>query len=683
MAETFVEDVISLISKGLYRTVSDIIGPECIIKLRRQAIDVRDHIVNCDTSFPSLIITSGSTSEGFNFESSDLDLMSVDRNVLVCTESNRYFVQKLQSPSSFFMDNEECSPGFTLLRCLTCDMKNENIFNCLIWKGDEMYLSSKAIRETYGSTSISETHGPCQSENYIGLEGDLAFTLRCPVWPEQAVSFVSRSVDRGWPLFEVLKNICGDGCLFVPVNSKQQSCMEMIDLEWRMSFSLAEKKLIYSMNHCQFLCYGLTKLFLNEILKECPPIHDLLCSYFMKTAVFWEISENPGDWTIQTFLLKFWNVLRRLMKWIRDGYCPNFFVPENNMFYGKICGDNQRKLLSVLSDLYSEGYLCLLRCPSLNGNFTTIIRQPYVAYTLSNNEDEYVPMSRKEMMKLFVVLIFEVYFPYHSFKRIIISLDNTAKINIDSEETLCTVRLRLNLILQGYAEFLLLSVKSPCFKYTRNRKHYHSNKAAERLILRAKTHFCMNYMHYARLTYMAGNYQKTIGILHFIKTRLQSQPYMYSWSPDFDIIMDLRQQGMSYDTFIKSFVVSYVQMGSLTLIQELQLECLAQIQYTGGAPFVIPPLVLINFLLILSYTRLGENHKRYDILQDLQFLLNYDDGYHVFDPTAAISWEILGICQQICGDRQAAFQSYIYVLNHEYNYFKQATLARIFSLYSE
>ena len=91
--------------------------------------------------------------------------------------------------------------------------------------------------------------------------------------------------------------------------------------------------------------------------------------------------------------------------------------------------------------------------------------------------------------------------------------------------------------------------------------------------------------------------------------------------------------------------------------------------------------MFLNFLvLILCYTRLGENHRRIHILEDLHSLVHNDDDYHISRIFKAISWEILGICQQICGDRHGALQSYQHALDDHYNDFKHATLVRIISL---
>ncbi|KAK3086752.1 hypothetical protein FSP39_022849 [Pinctada imbricata] len=351
------------------------------------------------------------------------------------------------------------------------------------------------------------------------------------------------------------------------------------------------------------------------------------------------------------------------------------------MFYGKICGDNQRMLLSALRDLYAEGYWCLLRCLSLNKNLTMIISQPYI-HMVSCNEEEYLTESYKERKRLEVIYQFDIPVTTDDVRTITSILHNTVNINTETELMICTVRLRVNFLLQKYSESLLLSSKLPSRHFTRNRKQYLTRKGAYRMQVRSKTYLCMNYLSYAKCMYLSGNYHKIIVMLHYIKRRLHSQPYMYRWSLDDEIIMAARQRGMPYDTLIKSFIVSNVKMDTLLSIEELQLECLAQLGHIGGDVLYIPPIVFINFMLILCYTRIGDYLRRYDILEELLILLHHDNGFHIFTMRKAISWEILGICQQICGDHQSAFQSYINALNDKFNYFKEATKVRINSLYN-
>ena len=132
------------------------------------------------------------------------------------------------------------------------------------------------------------------------------------------------------------------------------------------------------MNHSQFLCYGLLKIFLKEAIDADPNTKGLLCSYFLKTALFWEITTSSNQWGPSSLMSCFWNCFRRLLQWVSCSYCPNFFIPQNNMFRWKIKGTHRDKLLQHMKTLYSEGYMCLLRCPSLFGDMLRIMLIPRV-----------------------------------------------------------------------------------------------------------------------------------------------------------------------------------------------------------------------------------------------------------------------------------------------------------------
>ncbi|KAK3086452.1 hypothetical protein FSP39_018636 [Pinctada imbricata] len=259
MATSSVYDDAYLISKGLYMIVSEVVGPECIVKLRRQKVEIYDTLDHCSSSDDKLAIISGSKGEGYIFKSPDIDIMYVDKSAIVVSDPSVLTVPYSSIPSLLMMETDNTPPGFTFVKCLKYDNTNIELKHSLELRGRDIYVSSKQIRETFMSSSISSCHGPCQTFTGYGVESDQAYTLNCPTWPNQAIPFIRRSLDRGWPSHDVLTDICKDGCLLVPINSKQQQYSDMIDLEWRISFSLAEKKLVHSMNHCQFLCYNYSK----------------------------------------------------------------------------------------------------------------------------------------------------------------------------------------------------------------------------------------------------------------------------------------------------------------------------------------------------------------------------------------------------------------------------------------
>ncbi|XP_062571100.1 uncharacterized protein LOC134233126 [Saccostrea cucullata] len=166
-----------------------------------------------------------------------------------------------------------------------------------------------------------------------------------------------------------------NGCHFVAIGHKLG---KHADKEWRISFSLAEQKLVYSMNHCQFLTYGLLKLFLKACINNgLGDEEKLLCSYHMKTAVFWAIQQSLiPQWCPQNLLQCFWVCFKLILKWVYEGVCPNFFIPENNMFRSDIHGEAQKKLFITLHKLYEKGMVSLLHIPYIGFSITSVLQNP-------------------------------------------------------------------------------------------------------------------------------------------------------------------------------------------------------------------------------------------------------------------------------------------------------------------
>ena len=96
---------------------------------------------------------------------------------------------------------------------------------------------------------------------------DQAFCLRYNKWPSKARQWVDRPRFCGWPPESLINNIVQRGVLLVPIGSKSDSHKDN-PFEWRISFSVPEKMLIYSWNHSQIICYALLKLLLKEVIKK-------------------------------------------------------------------------------------------------------------------------------------------------------------------------------------------------------------------------------------------------------------------------------------------------------------------------------------------------------------------------------------------------------------------------------
>ncbi|VDI07342.1 Hypothetical predicted protein [Mytilus galloprovincialis] len=155
-----------------------------------------------------------------------------------------------------------------------------------------------------------------------------------------ADSWLIRNRSSLWPPTDVILNSVSHGILLVPIGSKFGSS-EDCSFEWRISFSLQERDLIHSFNCTQVLCYTSFKYLKYDLLKESG-----LCSYFIKTAIFWLCEELDNNmWIPEHFVQCMHEIQRRLIYWFRYGYCPHYFITANNLFEGLL--PEERKYIEV------------------------------------------------------------------------------------------------------------------------------------------------------------------------------------------------------------------------------------------------------------------------------------------------------------------------------------------------
>ena len=436
------------------------------------------------------------------------------------------------------------------------------------------------------------------------------------------------------------------------------------------------------MNHHQFLCYGLLKTFLNEVIKQTDGIEELLCSYFLKTVMFWEITESRSAQINCNILFLFWNCLRRLIGWGRVGYCPNFFIPGNNMFSEKIEGQNQELLLHNLCKFYNEGYSCLLRCMSISNAFLTTMRYPVSSTYILNASDH--PICRETLV-------------LHNM-RTVLHCGGTSTLTMNVSEILTVVNRLLQMkamslvmenaiqfkfrqCMQLLAEKVLLAIQSKQSNTQRiqTKSVTMPIKAAFKLLLCNVTTVGSSDIICSKILYSFGNHKKSLHKALSAKYQLQQSDIMYVWNFHFNSAVRYNCQNMSYVELIKKHVAHIYIASVKTCLEELKLEL--SVACANYRPVFIPPLVMTNFLLVLNYHALNDTIRCGDIVREMEALLLYDDGRHIYYLCRVISWEILGICQQLCRNFPCAYQSYLMALNDKNNWFKQATILRIQSLW--
>ncbi|XP_060074641.1 uncharacterized protein LOC132554354 [Ylistrum balloti] len=334
------------------------------VDIRRKGVVLGELLRTVDNNHFSFI-ESGSQAEGFRFKGSDTDCMYVDRDASVMN-SNQYISQNMKRKNILYMRKAACRPGYVHLEVVHLGPRyNERFLHSVVQVGNSKFVSSDMYREYHLSEFSAElgeefkSNGPSVTfrEHH---DSDNVYCFSCNTWPQEAREWITRSRLYGWPSQTLINKTVQRGCHLVPVGDK---CSEDTFLQWRISFATAERSLVHSFSHVQFKVYALLKYFLKQIkatLKEKIGDDEILCSYFLKTILFHAIENSRQEfWQDKNMFYCFWLCFNILIAWVSAGFCPNYFIPANNLFQRKVHGQHQQILLDVLNHYSQMKWKCL------------------------------------------------------------------------------------------------------------------------------------------------------------------------------------------------------------------------------------------------------------------------------------------------------------------------------------
>ncbi|XP_033120355.1 uncharacterized protein LOC117119631 [Anneissia japonica] len=181
---------------------------------------------------------------------------------------------------------------------------------------------------------------------------DVVYCLKCQSWPPITSEFFTRERPTNWPSQELLDKVSSLDCLVVAVGHPSTG---LKDIEWRWSFSVAERELIHEMYapfaKCMYAMKMLKKKYIvySDSDKPTP-----FCSYFIKTACFWMCETFPHTSNIM-------NLIRKTLDWLIDCYqcrnLPHYFIPQQNLI-GHLskqkCDGVRGKLMEVKKGLWGK-----------------------------------------------------------------------------------------------------------------------------------------------------------------------------------------------------------------------------------------------------------------------------------------------------------------------------------------
>ncbi|CAC5368380.1 unnamed protein product [Mytilus coruscus] len=622
-------DEIDLKERFLYEYLVNTAGTEIDIRKRQQLFIIQDLITNA-THVYTKAISSGSLAEGLDLPGSDTDIMLVINNFDII-QNERNIKHPLQW-ITLVMETDNDHPGFTRLRLIP-GAYGDAVFGFESTRKGS-YLSAKEfvyiMNQKRPHLQLS-SHGPCLSDkNQIT---DYAFCIQSQYLPFTAMQWASR-YRKQWPPNSAIDKIIKYGCLLVPIGPRTLPDCNVL---WRLSFSVAEKQLVHSFNYTQLLCYCLLKLTLKHIVNTNDHAKGLLCSYFLKTVLFWVSEEEDIDtFQLPKLFYCFTHCINKLISWVNNCFCPNYFIPEHNMFLGKINPDNNKILIKVLDSITMNG---------MDG----LMKNLYS----SGNENYRVLSIKKECS--FIMLDFLFYricrtYILEKISRCLKALILTESLNKSKSSTfIIDVCKYFHAEISQNAAQLLPPPTITTETYSIH-KWYHRH-----LTDGTKTDAVSGWLLYASFYYVTGQYNVTLRLTDYVLSRC---------SPG----MMLLCCG-NYNEIHRNIYRNYVH-STMTLNDRMKIATVRQITYLPHSSLIpaelqlevkdheimMPPTVMPHCLRFLCYHHLGDISNRRQALSDLYSTVKCE--HYILSYSISLSITVLGVCYEITGDKEAAYHCY-------------------------
>ena len=314
--------------------LDEVTGSEETIHARQDYCKVRDILepINEPTFVNRNRFFTGSKSEGLDLPGSDEDFMREINDMFgINVTQSLHPTPEAFTSGLLYLCTKHTPPGFALLKCIEPWALNPVLTSALQNINGYQYLSSNIFIDTWTNSFSSSfklinfavaRQGPSMETRHEREDRsqatDQVWCIHCDFWPIVATEWLHRPRRFGWPTSRDIETINNFGCHLVPIGHPHSYFKLM---EWRLSFSLAEKILVWSFNHVQIQCYAVMKLILKEFIKvKCNPKNQVLCSYFVKTFLFWQFEKTDMHfWQKYNIGNCIGHLLREFCQCLREG----------------------------------------------------------------------------------------------------------------------------------------------------------------------------------------------------------------------------------------------------------------------------------------------------------------------------------------------------------------------------
>jgi hypothetical protein len=323
-------------AEELWKFLEIVIGTKEEVQMRRDIMELYEEVKNIPHQLREYI--SGSSKEGFQFYWSDLDVMISFSycNVVIqdkgCSNTKCVYIAT----------DTDCQPGF----CKLLPYCSKNVDDSM-WISRIDFLNER-MKCSINSNDDVRSKGPCITTTYaVGFDMCYAF----PIDPISSNEFLQRFPAKFWK--NIKSEILKENATVMHVVPKGPPIGDTKGIQWLKSFAVLEQRIVHSLIHVQFCCYGLLKILIYFEIDAYSETSDTLSSYHLKTVLFHVLEDiHPDFWIPGNILYCFWICLTRLVLYVKKGVCPSYFVPECNLFlktgfFEKKC-QVQKKLLQIL-----------------------------------------------------------------------------------------------------------------------------------------------------------------------------------------------------------------------------------------------------------------------------------------------------------------------------------------------
>lgn len=395
--------------------------------------------------------------------------------------------------------------------------------------------------------------------------------------------------------------------------------------------------------------------------------------------MFWCIQTDPTYiWTRETFFQSVWKCFKLLLQWVYTGYCPNFFIPQNNLFVCRIVGAGQQRLFTQMYHLYCSGERCLDKCSSFQMVMNMCLANPLASEFSEYEKDIAVYHSLFGINGLLNQQVIHDWKSLYKVSRMDVS-------KMSNIEQILILRHVINLYHQ-----IALEEQSYCTckhkkKCNRNRHTYkkHKKVGVRLLKLTSKFGFACDPLYLALFYYIDGRFRQSLNILKETKPKLYHDYFFYwdEWGNKQAYAREMFGKPMSVK--MKAAMVYDISILLSTKLSELEMEMSSNKKSKLRKCFLISPFVFLHFLTFLCHHRQGSPLAA-ESLWELHNLVHSNNSRYIFKYSRDNAWDILGICHHLSGNiDQALLAYYTSLLQPNFHFITEAVKTKILLLQIE